>query len=99
MHNIVLGNIQLILSIIKKKCFWPSTFFYLVSIIKDYSVGNVCKTKASCVPLSFFPEVLHLLPHNRRGGAGGQKILKLSTLKDEFLHHLREFLNQSTGFV
>ena len=49
MHNIVLGNIQLILSIIKKKCFWPSTFFYLVSIIKDYSVGNVCKTKASCV--------------------------------------------------
>ena len=27
------------------------------------------------------------------------KILKLSTLKDEFLHHLREFLNQSTGFV
>ena len=71
MHNIVLGNIQLILSIIKKKCFWPSTFFYLVSIIKDYSVGNVCKTKASCVPLSFFPEVLYLLPYNRRGGGQG----------------------------
>ena len=56
-------------------------------------------------PLIFSPRSpLPASPQPLDGGDGGgrsplAKILKLSILKDEFLHHLREFLNQSTGFV